>query len=338
MRCVLEQTMRILLAWHCYLDKDKDIKTTHYRDHIGISNILIHDVATELCTVMVPASPKCDNIFIFLKRIYFVMAKNTYIAPKPANINIQQKERALPKIDRLIALLENFDADSIQNRSDPKIRVMEEKLSKFVMETFGSDTIEHDQYSDICSLDTENYTTIGEIPLHRIKDNIKNNINLSKAMLVSIKEDFQLDMEDTENNKASRSLKVYKGLTLHPKISTAADDLYASKHYSQAVQEAVKALILHTQHRSSMPHLDGTSLMEHVFSLKSPILKFNSLQNQSELDEQKGYMHLFVGSVMGLRNPRAHSFIQDDPERALEFIAFISLLAKLVDETEISTK
>ena len=29
-----------------------------------------------------------------------------------------------------------------------------------------------------------------------------------------------------------------------------------------------------------------------------------------------------------LRNPRAHKFIQDDPERALEFIAFIGLPAK----------
>jgi hypothetical protein len=37
---------------------------------------------------------------------------------------------------------------------------------------------------------------------------------------------------------------------------------------------------------------------------------------------------------MGLRNPRAHGFIKDDPERALEYIAFISLLAKLLDGAE----
>lgn len=40
---------------------------------------------------------------------------------------------------------------------------------------------------------------------------------------------------------------------------------------------------------------------------------------------------LFAGAVAGLRNPRAHALIQDDPERALEFIAFVSLLAKLLD-------
>jgi hypothetical protein len=35
------------------------------------------------------------------------------------------------------------------------------------------------------------------------------------------------------------------------------------------------------------------------------------------------------GAVVGLRNPRAHKLIQDDAERALEFIAFVSLLARL---------
>jgi hypothetical protein len=61
------------------------------------------------------------------------------------------------------------------------------------------------------------------------------------------------------------------------------------------------------------------------------VLKFNSLADQSDRDEQKGFMMMFSGAVAGLRNPRAHKFIQDDPERALEFIAYISLLAKLLD-------
>ena len=40
---------------------------------------------------------------------------------------------------------------------------------------------------------------------------------------------------------------------------------------------------------------------------------------------------MFAGAVAGLRNPRAHKLIKDDPERALEFIAYVSLLAKLLD-------
>ena len=46
-------------------------------------------------------------------------------------------------------------------------------------------------------------------------------------------------------------------------------------------------------------------------------------------DDHTGFMYMFSGAVSGLRYPRAHGFIRDDPERALEFIAYVSLLAKL---------
>jgi uncharacterized protein (TIGR02391 family) len=74
--------------------------------------------------------------------------------------------------------------------------------------------------------------------------------------------------------------------------------------------------------------------MERVFNPSSPILRFNDLQTQTDRDEQKGFMMLFSGAVSGLRNPRAHAIIQDNPERALEFIAFVSLLAKLLDNAK----
>lgn len=74
--------------------------------------------------------------------------------------------------------------------------------------------------------------------------------------------------------------------------------------------------------------------MEFVFSPSHPILQFNDLSDQSDRDEQKGFMMMFSGAVAGLRNPRAHRLIQDDPERALEFIAFVSLLAKLLESAK----
>ena len=85
--------------------------------------------------------------------------------------------------------------------------------------------------------------------------------------------------------------------------------------------------------RSGIEDKDGSALMETVFSPKNPVLKFNPLADVSDLDEQRGFMMMFSGAVAGLRNPRAHKIIKDDPEMALEFIAFISLLAKLVDRS-----
>ena len=68
--------------------------------------------------------------------------------------------------------------------------------------------------------------------------------------------------------------------------------------------------------------IDGVPLMQRAFSPNKPILKFNDLSDQSDRDEQMGFMSLFSGAVSGLRNPRAHGFIHDDAERALEFHCF----------------
>lgn len=139
---------------------------------------------------------------------------------------------------------------------------------------------------------------------------------------------------DAEDKASSRTLTAYQGLDLHPEIARAASDLYSDGHYANAIEDAVKALNAFVRLRSGVEDRDGTKLMEYVFSPNSPILAFNELKDDSDKDEQKGFMMMLSGAVAGLRNPRAHRLMKDDPERALEFIAFVSLLAKLVDEAK----
>jgi hypothetical protein len=45
-------------------------------------------------------------------------------------------------------------------------------------------------------------------------------------------------------------------------------------------------------------------------------------------------MFLFKGAMLGLRNPRAHSLRTDEAERAIEYIAFLSMLAKIADDAK----
>lgn len=135
-------------------------------------------------------------------------------------------------------------------------------------------------------------------------------------------------------NSGKHVLRAYEQLDLHAEIERAAGKLYRDGHYANAIEDAVKALNALVRMRSGRDDLDGTTLMQTVFSPNNPTLKFNALADQSDQEEQKGFMMLFTGAVAGLRNPRAHKLIQDDPERALEFIAFISLLAKLLDEAK----
>ena len=140
--------------------------------------------------------------------------------------------------------------------------------------------------------------------------------------------------EDAAGDTAGRVVRAYEGLRLHLEIARASSKLYLDGHYSNAVEDAVKALNALVRLRSGVDDLDGSALMERVFSVKNPLLAFNSLADEQDRNEQKGFMMMFSGAVAGLRNPRAHRIVEDDPERALEFIAFVSLLAKLLDTAE----
>jgi uncharacterized protein (TIGR02391 family) len=133
-----------------------------------------------------------------------------------------------------------------------------------------------------------------------------------------------------EGNQDDRVVRAYRDLDLHPVIGEAASKLYLDGHYASAIVGAVNSLNNLVRKRSGST-LDGMPLMQKVFSPNAPTLQFNPMSDQNDKDEQQGFMMMFAGAVAALRDPRANKLIKDDPEQALEFIAFVSLLAKLLD-------
>jgi len=121
--------------------------------------------------------------------------------------------------------------------------------------------------------------------------------------------------------------------TLHPEVLRVSEKLYMDGHFPQAVFEAYKAIVNAVKKVSGIKGMDGKPLMERVFSLGNPVIKLNNLQTESEEDEQVGLMLLFSGAALGIRNPKAHdNIMQEDSLRALEYLAFASLLLERLDE------
>jgi hypothetical protein len=75
--------------------------------------------------------------------------------------------------------------------------------------------------------------------------------------------------------------------------------------------------------------------MRTVFYRNNPILAFNDLANQTDLDEQEGMMHLFEGAVLTIRNPGGRTFPEGTEQRAMEYIPLLSLLAYRVQEAKL---
>lgn len=261
------------------------------------------------------------------------MKKN--ITKQSANLSYEQMKEALPKIERRLNELREFNISSVQQQFGPEIKSLETKLEQFLLNLYGADSVEYDSYHwSLTSLDCGTMNMMHETPLETVRHDISQNITRAISVLEAIKTHFSENLEDAGFSSSSKSLKAYEGLELHPSIARAVDTLYKTGHYSNAVEDAVKALNNLVRLNSGIEDKDGIQLMEYVFSPKNPILKINDLIDLSDQDEQKGFMNLFSGAVSGLRNPRAHKIIKDDAEMALEFIAFISLLAKFADKAK----
>ena len=78
--------------------------------------------------------------------------------------------------------------------------------------------------------------------------------------------------------------------------------------------------------------LDGAKLMNTAFSPDKPVITLDDLSTVTGKNIQQGYMQIFVGSMIGIRNPKAHENINIDKKRAIHFIFLASLLMSKLDE------
>jgi uncharacterized protein (TIGR02391 family) len=254
-------------------------------------------------------------------------------APFFHQFSAPELEAHIRRLQATIRRLQEFPVASIGNDvAAPEVGGLRAEVQQRIDGAFGNGTVEAARYVRATALFPASRSVYGTTAAEAQADlaaRIKTSIVLLEQAVTALTE----RLEDLgAGSPAERALRAYEGLELHAEIERAAGQLYRDGHYANAVEDAVKALNALVRMRSGVEDRDGSPLMEFVFSPGKPVLRFNDLQDQSDRDEQKGFMMLFSGTVAGLRNPRAHKLIQDDdPERALEFIAFVSLLAKLLD-------
>jgi uncharacterized protein (TIGR02391 family) len=245
----------------------------------------------------------------------------------------EQMRAALPKLNRRLEELQAFDPKTATGANDTVVSMLETKLKDTIGGIFG--------------MSGNNWTMFqpGQITPLVIKmgyTNLRSEIVATAtegkarqvANLQTIIELFNEKLADAQDDPAGRAKRAFGDLDLHPEIERASAQLFHDGHYANAVEDACKALDLLVKLRSMRTDPSGTELMQLVFSPNAPILKFNDQQNESEKSEQRGMMFLFSGAMLALRNPRAHGITNDHPERAVEYLSFLSMLARSLDRTQ----
>ncbi len=146
-----------------------------------------------------------------------------------------------------------------------------------------------------------------------------------------------IELIDTELGFAARPTKVKEDFwsLLHPAVTQVAKSRFEAGHYADAVEAALKDLNLKIKayvRKTSGQEFDGSDLMQRAFSPNSPIVRLADLSTDDGRNIQQGYMQIFAGTMTGIRNPKAHSNIVIDAQRAVHHLHLVSLLAFIFDE------
>jgi uncharacterized protein (TIGR02391 family) len=251
-------------------------------------------------------------------------------APVVKEFTADEIDRGIAKLkrraDEVKALQENY-----VSYDDAAVDNVENSISDAVLEIFGAESPEYQRYGHFRI--ESGFSIMGQSESEsqaQFRASLPNAITRVEGLIAKLEEKrAELGIDPT-----TRARTAFQGMDFHVRISDVCSELYRDGHYPEAVFNASKALVNYVKERSGRHDLDGAALMRTVFSKNNPILAFNALADQTDLDEQEGMMHMFEGAVMAIRNPRGHSFLTDSPELALEYIALLSLLANRVGKAK----
>jgi uncharacterized protein (TIGR02391 family) len=117
------------------------------------------------------------------------------------------------------------------------------------------------------------------------------------------------------------------------RLWTAIEKPYQSGNYSGAVVDAIHFITQLIREKTGLDN-DGQELAGRAFGGPNPVLKVNSLQTESERNEQKGAQQLLMGLYQGIRNPRSHVKYSDSVEDADSIVLFINFLSRMIDKAK----
>jgi uncharacterized protein (TIGR02391 family) len=243
----------------------------------------------------------------------------------------EEIDRGIAKLNRRIEELDRLDIPAAITQHTGADDVVISNVRESIREIFGSNSPEFDEHQHIRLWAGPVYMGMSPEEIIRATEAGRNQV---KGVLNGLIERLKEKREDFSDGGTPSPSTYFAKLNLHSRIADVANDLFLDGYHWEGVFAAAKAHVNYVKERSGRHDLDGTPLVRAVFSKNNPVLAFNDLSDQTDLDEQEGMMHLFEGAVMAIRNPGGHSFPEGSQQRAMEYISFLSLLAYRVQEAK----
>ena len=110
---------------------------------------------------------------------------------------------------------------------------------------------------------------------------------------------------------------------------------YRSRNYTGAILDAIHYLGDFVRDKTGLQS-DGVVLVGQALGGKSPKLRVNQLQTESDWNVQKGTASLLTGLYQSIRNPRSHGKHADTKEDADAIILFINYLLTVIGASKVA--
>lgn len=121
-------------------------------------------------------------------------------------------------------------------------------------------------------------------------------------------------------------------------------DKFLQGNYADAIFSASKILMnrlidIYKKMEPDGPDIDGSKLVENLFSEKNPKIIFSDLNTQTGYNIQRGNSYLFKGWVYRIRNVNAHEELDDiSCDEGVQDLLLISKLMKVLDDWDAASQ
>ncbi len=141
--------------------------------------------------------------------------------------------------------------------------------------------------------------------------------------------------EAEEPREAPSELHPFEVRDIHPDLPAKVRALFDDGYYAEATFEAFKFIEGEVKRISKLkgPNSVGFALMMNALDEHKPKVQINALSTDTEIDEQRGFRHIFAGAQSAIRNPRGHDHsVTDTPDQCLDHLSLASLLLRRLDD------
>lgn len=125
---------------------------------------------------------------------------------------------------------------------------------------------------------------------------------------------------------------------LHPKVVELAKERFENGFLADAVVTCLKeanSIIKNYVKAKTGQELDGAALMTKAFSVNNPVIVLADLSNENGKNIQQGYMKLFEGAMIGIRNPKSHENMYPNERTTIHLLFNASFIFVKLEESGI---